>query len=136
MRITSKNWEIFFIIKIILINWLKISSTDIDDRTTEAIIQRCLSIRPDLLLPNQNKLTIKRSTVGLRPSRKSGIRVDGEWISKHLNFYKLYIIVNIKVIFFYYLASEKFGKRILICHNYGHGGSGNYWLFVLFSQPF
>ena len=34
-----------------------------------------------------------------------------------LHFYHL-------VILFYYLASEKFGKKILICHNYGHGGSG------------
>lgn len=26
--------------------------------------------------------------------------------------------------FFFYLASEKFDKKILICHNYGHGGAG------------
>ncbi|RGB27373.1 hypothetical protein C1646_769193 [Rhizophagus diaphanus] len=77
------------------------SSTDVDDNIAEAIIQRCLATRPDLLPPGQTQLTIKRNAVGLRPCRKSGIRVEGEWIT-----------------------SEKFDKKILICHNYGHGGSG------------
>lgn len=27
-------------------------------------------------------------------------------------------------ILFVYLAFEKFAKKILICHNYGHGGTG------------
>ncbi|RIA90822.1 hypothetical protein C1645_769041 [Glomus cerebriforme] len=77
-------------------------STDVDDNMAAAIIQRCLATRPDLLPPGQDKLTIKRSTVGLRPCRKSGTRVEGEWIT-----------------------SEKFSKKkILICHNYGHGGAG------------
>lgn len=76
-------------------------STTTDDNMIEAIVQRCLTIRPDLLPPGQTKLTVKRSVVGLRPCRQSGTRIEGEWIT-----------------------SEKFDKKILVCHNYGHGGAG------------
>uniref|UniRef100_A0A1D1XJ57 D-amino-acid oxidase n=1 Tax=Anthurium amnicola TaxID=1678845 RepID=A0A1D1XJ57_9ARAE len=76
-------------------------STDVDDNMASAIIQRCLATRPDLLPPDQTQLTIKRNAVGLRPCRKSGTRIEGEWIT-----------------------SENFGKKILVCHNYGHGGAG------------
>ena len=48
-----------------------------------AIIQRCLATRPDLIPPNQTQLTIKRNAVGLRPCRKSGTRIEGEWISEY-----------------------------------------------------
>ncbi|CAG8544749.1 3504_t:CDS:2, partial [Dentiscutata heterogama] len=65
------------------------------------IIQRCLAVRPDLLPKDQTQLTIKDYIAGLRPCRKGGVRVDAEWIT-----------------------SEEFGKKILICHNYGHGGAG------------
>ncbi|RIA86921.1 hypothetical protein C1645_828569 [Glomus cerebriforme] len=37
--------------------------------------------------------------VGLRPCHKGGVRVETEWT-----------------------ISERFGKKTLICHNYGHGG--------------
>ncbi|CAI2182507.1 8161_t:CDS:10, partial [Funneliformis geosporum] len=76
-------------------------STDIDYNTAKEIIQRCLATRPDLLPKDQTQLTIKRHGVGLRPCRKGGVRIEAEWT-----------------------ISEKFGKKILICHNYGHGGSG------------
>ncbi|GBB86078.1 hypothetical protein RclHR1_12520007 [Rhizophagus clarus] len=76
-------------------------STDVDDNISAAIIQRCLATRPDLLPPDQTQLAIKRNAVGLRPCRKSGTRVEGEWIT-----------------------SEDLGKKILVCHNYGHGGAG------------
>jgi len=76
-------------------------STNVDSDMTSAIIQRCLATRPDLLPPDQTRLEIKRSTVGLRPCRKGGIRIEGEWIT-----------------------SENFGKEVLVCHNYGHGGAG------------
>ncbi len=46
-----------------------------------AIIQRCLATRPDLMPPSQTQLTIKRNAVGLRPCRKSGTRIEGEWMS-------------------------------------------------------
>ncbi|CAG8622916.1 15604_t:CDS:10 [Funneliformis mosseae] len=76
-------------------------STDIDYNTAKGIIQRCLATRPDILPNDQTQLTIKRHGVGLRPCRKGGVRIEAEWT-----------------------ISKKFGKRILICHNYGHGGSG------------
>jgi hypothetical protein len=63
--------------------FLIFSSTDVDDNITTAIVQRCLSIRPDLLPLGQAQLMIKRSTVGLRPCRKGGIRIEGEWISMY-----------------------------------------------------
>ena len=61
-----------------------LSSTDVDDDVTAAIVQRCLAIRPDLLPPGQAQLTIKESYVGLRPCRKGGIRIEGEWISVYI----------------------------------------------------
>ncbi|PKY26443.1 nucleotide-binding domain-containing protein [Rhizophagus irregularis] len=76
-------------------------STDVDYDTAAAIIHRCLATRPDLLPKDQPHLIIKMHGVGLRPHRKGGVRVETEWTT-----------------------SEKFGKKILICHNYGHGGSG------------
>ncbi|CAG8743926.1 21883_t:CDS:2, partial [Dentiscutata erythropus] len=75
-------------------------STDIDHDAATRIIQRCLAVRPDLLPKDQTQLTIKGYGVGLRPCRKGGIRIDAEWIT-----------------------SEEFDKKILICHNYGHGGA-------------
>jgi len=60
-----------------------ISSTDVDDNMAAAIIQRCLTTRPDIMPPSQSLLTIKRNAVGLRPFRKSGPRIEGEWMSKY-----------------------------------------------------
>ncbi|CAG8554183.1 6598_t:CDS:2 [Cetraspora pellucida] len=77
------------------------SSTTPDAKIADRIIERCLSTRPDLLPEGETKLNIKRHGVGLRPVRKNGIRIEAEWI-----------------------LSEKTGKKILLCHNYGHGGYG------------
>ncbi|KAF0558589.1 nucleotide-binding domain-containing protein [Gigaspora margarita] len=76
-------------------------STEPDLKEATAIVQRCLSTRSDLLPQDQTNLTIKRNAISFRPCRKGGIRIEAEWIS-----------------------TEKFGKKILICHNYGHGGYG------------
>ncbi|CAG8448160.1 11862_t:CDS:2 [Cetraspora pellucida] len=77
------------------------SSTIPDAKIADRIIERCLSTRPDLLPEGETKLNIKRHGVGLRPVRENGIRIEAEWI-----------------------LSEKTGKKILLCHNYGHGGYG------------
>jgi len=76
-------------------------STDVDHETAAAIIYRCLATRPDLLPKDQPHLIIKMHGVGFRPCRKGGVRVETEWTT-----------------------DETFGKKILVCHNYGHGGSG------------
>ncbi|CAG8746384.1 24543_t:CDS:10, partial [Racocetra persica] len=76
-------------------------STTPDAKIADAIIARCLSTRPDLLPKGETKLKVKRYGVGLRPVRKNGIRIEAEWT-----------------------LSKKTGKKILICHNYGHGGYG------------
>ncbi|CAG8527878.1 8719_t:CDS:1 [Ambispora gerdemannii] len=73
-----------------------------DPVIAESIIKRCLATRPDLLPVGQKELKIKRHGVGLRPARKGGIRVEAEWINSILGR----------------------DKRILVCHNYGHGGYG------------
>ena len=70
-----------YYVKTIKIKFKIFSSTNVDSDMTSAIIQRCLATRPDLLPPGQTRLEIKRSTVGLRPCRKGGIRIEGEWIS-------------------------------------------------------
>ncbi|KAF0412059.1 nucleotide-binding domain-containing protein [Gigaspora margarita] len=76
-------------------------SPEPDLEEASAIVQRCLSTRPDLLPHDQTNLVIKKNCVGLRPCRKGGMRIDAEWI---------------------YL--ENFEKKILIVHNYGHGCYG------------
>ncbi|CAG8583607.1 4634_t:CDS:10, partial [Dentiscutata erythropus] len=77
------------------------SSTEIEHDTASKIIQRCFATRPDLL-PEDTKieLKLKGHRVGLRPYRKGGIRVEAEW-----------------------KECENFNnKKVLVCHNYGHGG--------------
>ncbi|CAG8640175.1 19260_t:CDS:2, partial [Gigaspora margarita] len=87
------------------VNWTferySAGSPEPDLEETSAIVQRCLSTRPDLLPHDQTNLVIKKNCVGLRPCRKGGMRIDAEWI---------------------YL--ENFEKKILIVHNYGHGCYG------------
>ncbi|CAG8633657.1 9708_t:CDS:1 [Ambispora leptoticha] len=73
-----------------------------DPIIAESIIRRCLTTRPDLLPVGQKELKIKRHGVGLRPVRKGGIRIEAEWINSSLDG----------------------SKRVLVCHNYGHGGYG------------
>ncbi|KAG9300702.1 hypothetical protein G9A89_023500 [Geosiphon pyriformis] len=76
-------------------------SAKIDPAIADSIMKRCLATRPDLFPKNDQTLKVKRHSVGLRPCRKGGIRIEAEWI-----------------------VSEKSLKEILICHNYGHGGYG------------
>ncbi|CAG8453142.1 5791_t:CDS:2, partial [Scutellospora calospora] len=76
-------------------------STDINYDIATGIIRRCLAVRPDLKPKDQPQLTIKEHIVGFRPCRKGGVRVDAEWTT-----------------------FRESGKKVLICHNYGHGGAG------------
>ncbi|KAI9009480.1 hypothetical protein BC832DRAFT_590838 [Gaertneriomyces semiglobifer] len=69
-----------------------------DPETSEAIIERCLSICPELKV--NGKLDIVKHKAGLRPTRVGGVRCEAEW------------------------RSSGNGRRALIVHNYGHGGYG------------
>ncbi|CAG8484864.1 3352_t:CDS:2 [Racocetra persica] len=76
-----------------------LSSAVPNDETAEKIIERCITTRPDLFLPKEE--LEKKSSVGFRPARKDGVRVEIELM--------------------------KFGEeQVRICHNYGHGGGGKY----------
>ena len=77
--------------------------------------------------------------VGIRPCRKGGVRVETEWTSMYFFLKKNETLIEHVastffsfVVLFYYLVSEKFGKKILICHNYGHGWSGKIDLYFLY----
>ncbi|CAG8682414.1 16536_t:CDS:10 [Cetraspora pellucida] len=76
-------------------------STKIDYDVAGEIIQRCLATRPDILPRDKTELTIVGHRAGLRPCRKDGVRIEAEWID-----------------------CKQYNKQVLICHNYGHGGSG------------
>lgn len=70
-----------------------------DPGITERIIKRCLALRPALVNGGtRDTIKIIRSSVGLRPYRKSGLRLEAD--------------------------HEIFGDEILVVHNYGHAGWG------------
>ncbi|CAB4487008.1 FAD dependent oxidoreductase [Rhizophagus irregularis] len=72
-----------------------------DPKTAESILNRCAKLCPEL---HQGKglssLQIIRHTVGLRPARKDGIRLEAE------------------------ISRNSAGNNVIVCHNYGHGSSG------------
>ncbi|KAF2362830.1 FAD dependent oxidoreductase [Trinorchestia longiramus] len=72
-------------------NW----STSVDAATTEMIIKRCTQLMPAL-----KGATVLGSMVGLRPYRKSGVRLEEDCVVT---------------------AS---GRRVPVVHNYGHAGCG------------
>ncbi|KND02014.1 uncharacterized protein SPPG_02518 [Spizellomyces punctatus DAOM BR117] len=69
-----------------------------DMPTAEAIIQRCLSICPELQV--DGKLDIIKHKAGLRPTRVGGVRCEAEWKESSDN------------------------RKVLLVHCYGHGGYG------------
>ncbi|KAK2616807.1 D-amino acid oxidase [Conoideocrella luteorostrata] len=70
-----------------------------DPNITERIIKRCVALRPNMVDgKGEDAIKVIRSSVGLRPYRKSGVRVEAD----------LGIC----------------GDGILVVHNYGHAGWG------------
>lgn len=70
-----------------------------DPATTERIIKRALKLRPTLANgKGREGIKVIRSVVGLRPYRKSGVRVEADL--------------------------KTLGDDTLLVHNYGHGGGG------------
>lgn len=72
-------------------------STDFDEDLSRKILQRCAVLAPELLV--DGKFDIISQHVGRRPSRRGGPRIGVEWI-------------------------ERGGAKKLICHHYGHSGTG------------
>ena len=70
-------------------------------KAADSIINRCTKLYPEL---HQGKglsnLQILRHTVGLRPSREGGVRLETE------------------------VKKDSTGRNIIVCHNYGHHSSG------------
>ncbi|KAK0382680.1 hypothetical protein NLU13_6679 [Sarocladium strictum] len=70
-----------------------------DPQMTERIIRRCVALRPDIANgKGASDVRIIRSGVGLRPYRKSGVRVEADM--------------------------KAVGNGTLVVHNYGHAGWG------------
>ncbi|KAH6662397.1 FAD dependent oxidoreductase [Plectosphaerella plurivora] len=70
-----------------------------DPKITERIIQRCATLRPSMAAgQGVDGIRIVRECVGLRPYRKSGVRVEADMAT--------------------------FGDGTLTVHNYGHAGWG------------
>ncbi|KAJ1561432.1 hypothetical protein HK405_003938 [Cladochytrium tenue] len=73
-------------------------SLEIDPQTAQGIMERCVAVCPELVV-NGKLPEIVQHSVGLRPARKGGVRMEANY--------------------------EKFnGREVLVVHNYGHGGFG------------
>jgi glycine/D-amino acid oxidase-like deaminating enzyme len=72
-------------------------SENIDQDLTEMILQRCKRLAPELLV--NGKFDVIRAQIGRRPARKGGIRIEIERL-------------------------DMGGKELIVCHHYGHGGTG------------
>lgn len=77
-------------------------NADLDEELSRRIQERCAALAPELLV--DGKFDIISQEVGRRPSRRSGPRIEVEWIKCN--------------------GSEK-----LICHHYGHSGAGQVTTF-------
>ncbi|CAG8708184.1 16414_t:CDS:2, partial [Funneliformis mosseae] len=72
-----------------------------DPKTAESILNRCIKLCPELTQDKDlSSVHILRHVVGLRPSRKGGIRLETE------------------------VRRNSVGKDVIICHNYGHHSYG------------
>ncbi|KAJ3408715.1 hypothetical protein HDV05_004773 [Chytridiales sp. JEL 0842] len=67
-------------------------------KTAEEILERCIQVCPELVVNGKSPEIIEHS-VGLRPTRKGGVRLDAEYL-------------------------QLSGREILVVSNYGHGGYG------------
>jgi D-amino-acid oxidase len=72
-------------------------SENIDQDLTEMILERCKRLAPELLV--NGKFDVIRAQIGRRPARKGGIRIEIERL-------------------------DVGGKELIVCHHYGHGGTG------------
>ncbi|KAA8908863.1 FAD dependent oxidoreductase [Sphaerosporella brunnea] len=72
-------------------------SNNIDQNLTKMILERCKRLAPELLV--DGKFDVVRPQIGRRPARKGGIRIEIERL-------------------------DVGGKDLIVCHHYGHGGTG------------
>jgi len=72
-------------------------SDNVDPDLTEMILERCKELAPELLV--NGKFDVVQSQIGRRPARKGGIRIEIERV-------------------------DVGGRGRIICHHYGHGGTG------------
>ena len=68
-----------------------------DEDLTKMILERCKELAPELLVDGE--FQVIRVQVGRRPARKGGIRIEVE-------------------------RGLVGGEEKIVCHHYGHGGTG------------
>lgn len=73
-----------------------------DPAVTEKILQRCTPWAPELL-QQDGTFEVIGVNVGFRPGRHGGARVEVEIVE---------------------VGEDGCKKEVVVCHNYGHGGSG------------
>lgn len=88
------------------------------EKVTKDVIQRAIKYCPEL--NTMGGVRVLENIVGYRPSRKDGPRIQNEYYSK---FYSL-IYRNENLTKKELILASSMGKKTLITHNYGHGGSG------------
>jgi D-amino-acid oxidase len=72
-------------------------SDNVDKDLTMMILERMKELAPELLVNGQ--FEVLRAQIGRRPARKGGVRIEAERLQLD-------------------------GKERLVCHHYGHGGTG------------
>ena len=61
--------------------------------------------------------------VGFRPARRDGIRIEKETKCKAK---KIVIFLSMLTVSFNLLLVYSDGRKVIVCHNYGHGSHGKY----------
>lgn len=56
-------------------------STEVDDKMTKEILEKCRTLVPELLVQGMNDFDVVKVQVGLRPGRTGGARVEREIVS-------------------------------------------------------
>jgi hypothetical protein len=83
-------------------------SENIDQDLTKMILERCKHLAPELLV--DGKFEVIQAQIGRRPARKGGIRIEIERLDVD-------------------------GKELIVCHHYGHGGTGYTFIVHHFTSP-
>ncbi|KAJ3186133.1 hypothetical protein HK101_009724 [Irineochytrium annulatum] len=72
---------------------------EVSEKSAEGILKRCIAVCPELVVDGKPPELVAHS-VGLRPSREGGVRLEAQY------------------------EKTKSGREVLLVHNYGHGGFG------------
>ncbi|KAJ1563000.1 hypothetical protein HK405_004522 [Cladochytrium tenue] len=105
-------------------------SLEVDPQTAQGIMERCVAVCPELVVNGKLPEVVQHS-VGLRPARKGGVRMEANYESEIPEFLDHVLLLKqltspsvLAVPPLMLLGAEFNGREVLVVHNYGHGGFG------------